>query len=215
MNLNFNVTGKARGKLANIIAEALNQECTYMKAPSYAYEIGAFTITRNGELEFDIADVSKDEIKTAVDAAKAAGFAIAEIDGESTETEGDSSPKIETAEDDGETALQAAESEGGGEIGEEDGGLSIAFPLEGFNPQTLDNLNKMVSSKAPLIQKALGLTALKSTMTKLKSDSLGFRRMQLPMKSTHTRSLSALTARIRAFPVLRDVQATLPNVRCR
>ena len=96
MNLNFNVTGKSRVKLANIIAEALDQECTYMKAPTYAYQIGNFTITREGELKFDIADVTKDEIQTAVDAAKAAGFEVAEIDGEPV-------PETETAlEEDGE-----------------------------------------------------------------------------------------------------------------
>jgi len=168
MNLNFNVAGKARGKLANIIAEALNVECTYMKAPTYAYEIGNFTITREGELEFDIADVSKEEIQTAVDAAKAAGFGISEIDGESTEIESletaHESPEIEEGGDDGEspeTAPQAAETADNGEIGGESGEgeevLSISYPLGGFNPQTLDNLNKMVSSKAPLIKKALGL----------------------------------------------------------
>jgi hypothetical protein len=80
MKINFNAQAKARGKLVKIIAEALNKESTYLKAPTYNYEIGAFTITREGELEFDISDVSQDEIQTAVAAAKAAGFEVAEIE---------------------------------------------------------------------------------------------------------------------------------------
>ena len=58
MKINFNAQGKERGKLVKIIAETLNQESTYLKAPTYNYEIGAFTITREGELEFDTADVN-------------------------------------------------------------------------------------------------------------------------------------------------------------
>jgi len=169
MKINFNAQGKARGKLVKIIAEALNQESTYLKAPTYNYEIGAFTITREGELEFDIANVTQDEIQTAVDAAKAAGFEVAEIDGEpvpDTETaleeDGDDSTEtaaeIETqAEDD-----ELPEGEDNGEISEdsEDGIFTISYPQGGFTPATLDNLHKMVSSKALLIKKALGADSL-------------------------------------------------------
>jgi hypothetical protein len=162
MNLNFNVTGKARGKLANIIAEALDQECTYMKAPTYAYEIGAFTITREGELEFDVADVSKDEIKTAVDAAKSAGFEIAEIDGEPTKTEGEDSPEtapeIEPQADGEETPESESQGDNEEELGEDL--LTISYPVEGFSLTNLNNLCQMIIAKKPLIQKALGIDSV-------------------------------------------------------
>jgi hypothetical protein len=165
MKINYNVQGKARGKLVKIIAEALNQEATYLKAPTYNYEIGAFTITREGELEFDIADVTKEEIQTAVDAAKAAGFEVVEIDGEpahETETtleeEGEDYPETAAeiepqAEDD-----EPAEDEDNGEISEdfEEGIFTIIYPHGGFTPQTLDNLEKMVIAKGELIKAALG-----------------------------------------------------------
>ena len=171
MNLNFNVTGKSRVKLANIIAEALDQECTYMKAPTYAYQIGNFTITREGELKFDIADVTKDEIQTAVDAAKAAGFEVTEIDGEPApegETDGEDSPEIaaeiEPQAEDDEPADEEPQGENEAELGEtgeeSEDIFTISYPHGGFTPQTLDNLRKMVNSKAPLIKKALGADSL-------------------------------------------------------
>ena len=38
--IDFNVTGKARGELANAIGEILNKEVRYMKVPTCNYEIG-------------------------------------------------------------------------------------------------------------------------------------------------------------------------------
>ena len=38
--------------------------------------------------------------------------------------------------------------------------LTIEIPLDGFNPDKLDNLTKMVNAKAPLLKAALGTDAL-------------------------------------------------------
>ena len=174
MKINYNVQGKARGKLVKIIAEALNQESTYLKAPTYNYEIGAFTITRDGELEFDIADVSKDEIQTAVDAAKAAGFEVAEIDGEpvpETETaleeDGEDSPEIaeeiEPQAEDGDSPDEESQGEDEaelGETGETENTLTISFPRASLTLNAVENLYKMIASKAPLLRKALGTELL-------------------------------------------------------
>lgn len=46
--IDFNVTGKARGELAKAIGEILNKEVRYMKVPTCNYEIGGSILDRNG-----------------------------------------------------------------------------------------------------------------------------------------------------------------------
>ncbi len=46
--IDFNVTGKARGELAKTIGEILNKEVRYMKVPTCNYEIGGSILNRNG-----------------------------------------------------------------------------------------------------------------------------------------------------------------------
>ena len=41
-----------------------------------------------------------------------------------------------------------------------DTGLQILLPLDGFNPDCLDRLTKLIDSKAALIRKALGADRL-------------------------------------------------------
>ena len=50
-------------------------------------------------------------------------------------------------------------------------GLALAYPLDGFTPEKLDNLNKLVSSKEVLIKKALGIDDLPIKVT---ADSIAF-----------------------------------------
>jgi len=119
MKINYNVQGKERRQLANIIAETINEEVTYMNAPSYAYKTGMFTVTREGVVEFDSATVEETQIKAVINALQENGF-----------------------------SYSGSES------------LAIGFPLEGFTPETLDNLNKMIQSKEQLIKKALGVDSL-------------------------------------------------------
>ena len=46
--IDFNVTGKARGELAKAIGEILKKEVRYMKVPTCNYEIGGSILDRNG-----------------------------------------------------------------------------------------------------------------------------------------------------------------------
>jgi hypothetical protein len=111
----FNVQGKERKSLIDIIAETLGETAEYQKPPTYAYKIGEnFTVTREGVLE--ISEIDEERITAVLNALKEAGYEY-----------------------------------------DESGNLTIAMPLDGFSTETLDNLHKMVQSKAPLIRKALGL----------------------------------------------------------
>ncbi len=52
MRTEFNVAGSERKRLVQVIAESTGEAATYKGAPSMAYEIGPFTVTREGKLEF-------------------------------------------------------------------------------------------------------------------------------------------------------------------
>ena len=48
--MKMNYKGKQRKELAAAIAEITGEKAVYMKAPTYTYQIGIFTIGRNGDL---------------------------------------------------------------------------------------------------------------------------------------------------------------------
>lgn len=130
MNINYNVTGKDRKALVNFIAESLETKPEYLGVPSCAYQIGDFTVTKDGSLEFD------DSIDAAnlLEAIKEAGFdgmveAVAE----------------DIAEEDSEPATD---------------GLTIGMPRSFFTDSSLENLKKIIESKASLIKAAFNIDEL-------------------------------------------------------
>lgn len=56
MKINFNVHGQQRKKLVEQIAEYTQQKAEYQYTPTYAYQIGKYTISKDGNL------LSPDEI---------------------------------------------------------------------------------------------------------------------------------------------------------
>lgn len=49
--INYAVSGNQRKKLVNALVEILECESEYLKAPSYAYQIGKFAVNRDGNIE--------------------------------------------------------------------------------------------------------------------------------------------------------------------
>ena len=138
MKTNFNVTGSERKRLVRTIAASTGETAKYLGMPSMAYEIGPFTVSCSGELEFSDRTDSEVVEKLYEDIA-AEGFefeAPESLPAEEPEAEADAEPA--QAED----------------------GLTISMPLDGFNPDSLDRLVKLVDSKATLIKKALGACRL-------------------------------------------------------
>lgn len=147
----FNVTGTERKKLAGAISEILNTPTKYLGAPTFAYEIGGYHIDKNGLVtgEHDLnlfvglagrgfePEQNPTEETTVVEEASAAE--------EIPENEAPESPAVE------ETAADTAT-----EITQ----LVIEYPLDGFTPEAIDNLTKMVLAKEALLKKALGAEEL-------------------------------------------------------
>lgn len=134
MKATYNVTGAARKELVKVIGSTLGTKPVYKFMPTCAFEIGAITVEKDGTMVWD-ERTDEATIQAVIAALAAAGF-TAEIEGEAApETEG----------------LQEAAHEA-----EEGDRLTIALPKDGFTDGSIENLRKLVESKATLIKKALG-----------------------------------------------------------
>ena len=136
MVLHFNVTKDKRKAMVQAIEKEIGGKAKYLGVPSCAYEIGNFTVGKNGELEFgDFDDL--DEVAPIIDACVlATGVSPAEWNNiEKGAEEPDSEPNK------------------GAETGESLG-LTVSIPLEKVD---MGNLISLLEAKGELIKKALGI----------------------------------------------------------
>ena len=145
--INFNVTGSDRQRLVGIISRETGITPVYTRMPECAYKIGGIKVSKTGELIWD-EQTSNDTIRTLIGALAAAGF---ESEDQINLTE---EPESAQPEEEPETESYTGEDL----TREEMDGLTISMPLDGFNPDSLDRLQKLVDSKASLIKKSVGAT---------------------------------------------------------
>lgn len=147
MKLNYNLTGAERKKLVLAISQALNAPLNYLGAPTFAYEVGGYTIDKTGTLTgADSLDLE--------DALHQCGFDADEREYDEPDTY--------------ESGLLAPSDLETTEMPER---LTIQMPLDGFTPEKLDNLTKLVNAKAHLLKEALGTDDLSIQHT---GDTLAF-----------------------------------------
>ena len=145
--LDYNVTGDERKRLVKAIAAYTQADAKYLGVPSCAYQVDYFTIDRTGCVTFDDR-ADSEEIEGLIDQLVNQGF-VAQVSDLGTEDEEPAEAAKEAAtEPDSADEINATE------------GLNILLPLDGFNPDSLDRLQKLVDSKASLIRKALGADRL-------------------------------------------------------
>ena len=139
MEINYNVTGEGRKELVKAVSTILQTKAVYKRMPTCAYEIGDITIDKEGTL------VCEDDAKAERIAHDliADGFTAAD---DTTETQTDD------AEPDADADIDAPES------------LTISMPKEGFTDASIENLKRLVESKATLIKKSLGTDDLTITV---------------------------------------------------
>ena len=136
-----------RKPLVQAVREFTGAAAVYLRTPTYAYQIGSFTVTREGNLDFDDqADGGTIEELMAFLAEK--GFAS---EGAPTEAENTGDEEFSAEQ---ENAPQ-----------EESVGLTVAMPREGFTDTALENLRKLVEAKGGLIKKALAVEELPIEVT--------------------------------------------------
>ncbi len=148
MELKYNMGGAERKKLVQAVSEFTGVNAVYMRTPTYAYQIGSFTITREGNLAFCDMD-DQEEIENLIDFLAQQGF-LAEsneyyqpmLDIEVEEPLEDCPPPY-------------------GKPEAEPTGLTISVPLEKVKVGKLTNI---LESKADLIKKALGVSDIRITV---------------------------------------------------
>lgn len=143
-----------RKPLVQAVSEFTGAAAVYLRTPTYAYRIGSYTVTREGNLSFDdSADSGEIEGLAAFLAGK--GF-LAEERPDTAAQDADESGTAEASAE-AETAPQEANV-----------GLTVALPREGFTDEALENLHKLVDSKAALMKKALAVETLPIEVTEEK-----------------------------------------------
>ena len=162
MVLCFNVKGERRKAMVTAIEKEIGGKARYLGVPSCAYEIGNYTVGRNGELEFgDFDDI--DEVAPIVDACvMATGITPAEWeenkDAEEAETEG---------------AME----------------LTVTIP---FTKVNVANLTSLLEAKGSLIKDALGITDLRFEMNEDSVSFPWFSKVEPEEAMTYTKFITAI-----------------------
>lgn len=164
MQINYNVTGEKRKSLVGVISQELNAPAKYLGAPTFSYEVGGYHIDKNGVVTGEdnyelIADLQglhdlepvSEEYDTPLPEAEPIpeGLQIpcdAALGGRiSTYHDYEEPPMYGTPEQDETLELD---------------GLTIEMPRSAFNDTSLENLKRLVESKATLIKKAIGTDSI-------------------------------------------------------
>ena len=128
-----------RKPLVKAISDFTGADAVYLRTPTYAYRIDYFTLTREGNLEFDDR-ADSEEIENLIEFLAERGFVA-----ESPELITDEVPT---------TAEETAHSE--------NMGFTVEVPLEGA---AVENLTKLINAKGGLIRKALAVDNLPIEVT--------------------------------------------------
>ena len=157
MKIDYNVTGAQRKSLVGAISQELNAQTKYLGAPTFAYEVGEYAIDKTGTV------TGPDNRDLVADLQGLHSFVPVSEEYDAPQPETPEAPAFEdlamTAEEElglgrsrrdhhGEDGMQASD------VPEPDS-LVIEMPKDGFTETALDNLEKLVESKAALIKTAL------------------------------------------------------------
>ena len=159
MKIHYDKTGAERKEMVKVISRVTGIKANYLGMPSCAYQIGEFHLDKAGTLEFD--EIGNNEIaRKVVDGLLEAGFA-----GGRDENIGKVLERLDKA-----VSPQEPDSE------EE---IKMAIPYEGFDENSLQNLENLIKAKGSLIKKALGIEELP---IKVQGDQIRFPWFQTPLE---------------------------------
>ena len=136
MKIHYNITKEQRKKMVEIVGRTLGVQPIYCGAPTFAYRVGAFEITRDGSICFGD-EVDEAEVERVRTALRGAGFAAEEDESEMTMAEVDS----------------------------EEDSLAISIPRTFLTETGRRNLDALLASKGKLIQKAFNIEKAAYTLT--------------------------------------------------
>jgi len=145
MQIKYNVTGDRRKALVAVMRDVLQDTTRYLGAPSFAFQVGAYTVDKNGtvtcpdgtdegQIEMLIRELAHDGFigERVGEAAKPAEPKTVELDQLIKETPRTVDPDH----------------------------LAVELPKDCMTPTAMENLRRLVASKATLLKKALGTDSL-------------------------------------------------------
>ena len=148
MKIMYHAEGARRKELAQAISKITGAEKRYLGVPSCAYAIDYFTVDREGNLNFtDRADSA--EIENLIEKLDGMGFHAEPA----KETAPEEQPIAEAPQADATEPSEEAQPTGVE-------GITVSLPKEGFTENAIENLRKLVDSKASLIEKVFNRESL-------------------------------------------------------
>ena len=145
MQIKCNVTGDRRKALVAVMRDVLQDATRYLGAPSFAFQVGTYTVDKNGtitcpdgtdegQIDMLIRELAHDGFigERIGEAAKPTEPKVVEPDQLETETPSTVDPDR----------------------------LAVELPKDGMTPTAIENLWRLVASKATLLKKALGTDSL-------------------------------------------------------
>ena len=148
MQIKYNVTGDRRKALVAVMRDVLQDATRYLGAPSFAFQVGAYTVDKNGTVTCPDG-TDEGQIDMLIRELAHDGF-IGERIGEAAKHTEPKTP--EPNQLDTET-LRVADPDR----------LAIELPKDGMTPTAIENLRRLVVSKETLLKKALGTDSLPIT----------------------------------------------------
>ena len=161
MTINYNVTGTERKRLADYISGFMGTEKKYLGAPTFAYQIGYLTVSKDGAVSFEDRGCNSD-----IDAL------MAELESQEFHTE-DTIAKADTAEREATSGEDTAQPDEVGASTEPEAapaeecvtqphgfGLTVTVPAASLPSEARINLSNLLAAKGRLIRKALEVEAL-------------------------------------------------------
>ena len=183
MTINYNVTGTERKRLADYISGFMGTEKKYLGAPTFAYQIGYLTVSKDGAVSFEDRGYNSD-----IDAL------TAELEGQGFHTE-DTIAKDIAKPNEAETGTEPGATPAGDGVTQPYGfGLTVTLPAASFTVDGLSNLHSLIASKGRLIRKALGIDLLP---VQVEAETVSFpwfegRNLDADEVKTYTHLISAL-----------------------
>ena len=141
MQIKYNVTGDRRKALVAVMRDVLQDTTRYLGAPSFAFQVGAYTVDKNGTVTCPDG-TDEGQIEMLIRELAHDGF----IDERVGDAAKPAEPKaVEPGKLKKETPRTVDPDR-----------LSVELPKDGMTPIAMENLRRLVVSKATLLKKALG-----------------------------------------------------------
>ena len=144
MQIRYNVLGEKRKAMVAVMRDILQETTRYLGPPSFAFQVGAYTIDKNGTVTC-ADDTDETQIEMLIRELAHDGFIGERIE--------------ETIRPDTQKPADGIISPALNNINR----LAIELPKDGMKPSDLENLRKLVASKSTLLKKALCTDSLPIT----------------------------------------------------